>query len=176
MMMALDDPAWVHLNEPAILHPCRSRSDIEKAYIQQWKQTTARDGKIQPQTVWSILWFVPIWIKYHVVPDIVRYAWFIVWSAARAVYMKQHRWAVLQGAASALSHPWCFLCRSTTGMSPLSSLRAYTHMVCCSEYTIAVQEQRQTCGWRKKAASRCRPFRGAWSCGASTSKLDSGRT
>jgi hypothetical protein len=92
-----------------ILHPCRSRSDIEKSYIQQWKQTTARDGKIQPQTVWSTLWFVPIWVKYHVVPDIVRYAWFIVWTAMRAVYMKQHRWAVLQGGAPALHNLWCFL-------------------------------------------------------------------
>ena len=85
------------------MHPCRSRSDIEKSYIKQWKQTTARDGKIKPQTVWSTLWFVPIWVKYHVVPDIVRYAWYIVWSAMRALYMKHHRWAVLQGAASTQS-------------------------------------------------------------------------
>lgn len=85
---------------------CRSRTDIELAYIRQWKRTTARDGQVKPQTLWSTLWFLPVWLKYQVVPEIMRYAWFIVWSALRRVYFRFHTWAVLQGAhaAACLSH------------------------------------------------------------------------
>jgi hypothetical protein len=53
---------------------------------------------VKPQTVWSTLWFLPLWLKYHAVPDILRYAWFIVWSAARRMHFRFHAWAVLQGA------------------------------------------------------------------------------
>ncbi len=73
---------------------------MEKDYIKQWKITTARDGSIKPRTFWSTIFFVPLWFKYEVVPEIVRYAWFIVWSAAKALHYKYHKWAVLQGTPS----------------------------------------------------------------------------
>ncbi|KAK9916215.1 hypothetical protein WJX75_000147 [Coccomyxa subellipsoidea] len=75
-----------------------SRSDVEKDYIKQWKITTARDGSIKPPTFWSTLFFVPLWIKYEALPEIVRYAWYVVWSALKALHYKYHKWAVLQGA------------------------------------------------------------------------------
>ncbi|BDA40521.1 hypothetical protein COCOBI_01-1740 [Coccomyxa sp. Obi] len=76
----------------------RSRSDVEKDYIRQWKETTARDGSIKPRTFWSTIIFVPMWFKYEAIPEIVRYAWYIVWSALKVVHYKYHKWAVLQGA------------------------------------------------------------------------------
>ncbi len=70
----------------------------QQSYVREWQKTTARDGTIKPQTILSTLWFVPIWLKYHAVPDILRYAWFIVWVQIVAAYRKYHTWAVLQGA------------------------------------------------------------------------------
>ena len=89
-------PFWLHLDNLWIL-ACRSRTDIERAYIRQWKRTTARDGDVKPQTVLTTLGFIPIWLKYNAVPNIVRYVWFIVWSAVRRQYLRFHTWAVLQG-------------------------------------------------------------------------------
>ena len=76
----------------------RSRNDIQQSYIREWQKTTARDGNIQPQTILSTLWFVPMWMKYNAVPDILRYAWYMVWLQLKAAYHKYHSWAVLQGA------------------------------------------------------------------------------
>lgn len=76
----------------------RSRNDIQQSYIREWQKTTARDGNIQPQTILSTLWFVPMWMKYNAVPDILRYAWYMVWLQLKAAYHKYHAWAVLQGA------------------------------------------------------------------------------
>ena len=75
----------------------RSRNDIQQSYIREWQKTTARDGNIKPQTILSTLWYVPMWMKYHAVPDILRYAWYIVWLQIKAAYNKYHAWAVLQG-------------------------------------------------------------------------------
>ena len=75
----------------------RSRNDIQQSYIREWQKTTARDGTIQPQTVLSTMWYVPIWLKYHAVPDILRYAWYSVWVYIVAAYRRYHAWAVLQG-------------------------------------------------------------------------------
>jgi len=77
----------------------RSRNDIQQSYIREWQKTTARDGNIEPKTILSTLWYVPTWLKYHAVPYILRYAWYIVWLQIVAVYQKYHTWAVLQGAA-----------------------------------------------------------------------------
>ena len=90
----------------------RSRSDVEKDYIRQWKETTARDGSIAPRTFWSTVIFVPMWIKYEAIPEIVRYAWYIVWSALKIVHNKYHKWAVLQGTLFSLGysmHPYMCL-------------------------------------------------------------------
>ena len=78
----------------------RSRNDIQQSYIREWQKTTARDGNIKPQTVLSTLWFVPIWLKHQAVPDILRYAWYIVWVKIVAAYRRYHAWAVLQGVAA----------------------------------------------------------------------------
>lgn len=83
----------------------RSRNDIQQSYIREWQKTTARDGNIKPQTILSTLWFVPIWLKYHAVPDILRYAWYMVWLRIVATYKRYHTWAIVQGAYPT-AH-WC---------------------------------------------------------------------
>ena len=83
----------------------RSRNDIQQSYIREWQKTTARDGNINPQTILSTLWFVPIWLKYHAVPDILRYAWYMVWLRIVATYKRYHTWAIVQGAYPT-AH-WC---------------------------------------------------------------------
>lgn len=75
----------------------RSRYDIEQDYIKQWKEVTARDSEPRKVTPFSFLWFVPVFIKYHVIPGPVRYVWWLVWSAfLRARYQIRKR-LVLQG-------------------------------------------------------------------------------
>ena len=77
--------------------PVRSRYDIEQDYIKQWKEVTARDNEPKKVTPLSFLWFVPVFVKYHVIPGPVRYVWWLVWSAfLRARYQIRKR-LVLQG-------------------------------------------------------------------------------
>ena len=50
-------------------------------------------------TLRSLLWFVVVYLKYDVVPEPLRYAWWLVWSRLRAAAHAIHRRAVIQGAA-----------------------------------------------------------------------------
>lgn len=76
----------------------RSRYDIDQDYIKQWKETTARDSEPRKVTPWSFLWFVPVFIKYHVIPGQLRYAWWLVWSAVLLATYQIRKRLVLQGA------------------------------------------------------------------------------
>ena len=79
---------------------CRSRSDIERDYINSWKEITARDGRaLPPLTILSVLRFVPYWLKYVVIPEPLRFVWFLIWSQMKAVEHRLHRQLVLQGAS-----------------------------------------------------------------------------
>ncbi len=49
-------------------------------------------------TLRSLLWFVVVWLKYDVVPEPLRYAWWLVWSRLRAAAHAIHRRSVIQGA------------------------------------------------------------------------------
>lgn len=53
---------------------------------------------MQPQTILSTLWFVPVWFKYNATPYILRYLVYCVWTAVKAVYFRWHRAMVLRGA------------------------------------------------------------------------------
>ncbi|KAL3147788.1 hypothetical protein ABBQ32_002518 [Trebouxia sp. C0010 RCD-2024] len=76
----------------------RSRYDIDQDYINQWKEVTARDRIPTKMTPLSFLWFVPLYIKYHVIPGPVRYLWWVTWCAfLRARYQIRKR-LVLLGA------------------------------------------------------------------------------
>lgn len=76
----------------------RSRYDIDQDYIKQWKEITARDSIPKKVTPLSFLWFVPIFVKYHMVPGVLRYAWWLVWSAILAARYQARKHLVLQGA------------------------------------------------------------------------------
>lgn len=81
-----------------VLQPCRSPSDVQREYLRQWKEVTARDGTIQPQTILSTLWFVPVWFKYNATPYILRYLVYCVWMVIKAAYFRWHTAMVLRGA------------------------------------------------------------------------------
>lgn len=85
----------------------RSRYEIEQDYIKQWKEVTARDSEPKKVTPLSFLWFVPVFVKYHVIPGPVRYVWWLVWSAfLRARYQIRKR-LVLQGQSLQFSCSSC---------------------------------------------------------------------
>ena len=70
----------------------RSRYDIDQDYVNQWKEVTARDRIPTKMTPLSFLWFVPLYMKYHVIPGPVRYLWWVIWSAfLRARYQIRKR-------------------------------------------------------------------------------------
>ena len=48
-------------------------------------------------TPWSFLWFVPVFVKYHVIPGQLRYAWWLVWSAMLVATYQIRKRLVLQG-------------------------------------------------------------------------------
>lgn len=74
----------------------RSRYDIDQDYINQWKEVTARDRIPTKMTPLSFLWFVPLYIKYHVIPGPVRYLWWVTWCAfLRARYQIRKRLVLL---------------------------------------------------------------------------------
>ena len=76
---------------------CRSRFDIEQDYLRQWKETTARDGYEQPLTFLSFLWFVPVFVKFYVIPGPLRYLWWLVWVRIQAAQHALHKRVILQG-------------------------------------------------------------------------------
>ncbi|KAL0040877.1 hypothetical protein WJX79_008249 [Trebouxia sp. C0005] len=76
----------------------RSRYDIDQDYIKRWKEVTARDSQPKHVTPWSFLWFVPLFIKYHVIPGQIRYAWWLVWSAMLVARYQIRKRLILQGA------------------------------------------------------------------------------
>lgn len=77
----------------------RSRSDIERDYVNGWKEVTARDGRpLPPMTPLSVLRFVPFWIKYVIVPEPLRFVWWLITCRWRAVEHRVHRHLVLEGA------------------------------------------------------------------------------
>ena len=119
-------------NSPVLV---RSRNDIQQSYIREWQKTTARDGNIKPQTVLSTLWFVPIWLKYNAVPDILRYAWYIVWVQIVAAYRRYHAWAVLQGVSTSHKLQSVTLPLSCTCLHvvhPVFNSKETSHTQCCS--------------------------------------------
>jgi hypothetical protein len=52
-------------------------------------------------TLFSALGYLPRWAKYTLVPDFLRFLWWLVWVRICAVAHVIHRAAVLQGDA-----PW----------------------------------------------------------------------
>ena len=51
-------------------------------------------------TVFSALAFLPVWAKFTLVPDFLRFAWWLVWVRVLAVAHVFHRAAVMQGGIS----------------------------------------------------------------------------
>ena len=87
-----------------VLYLCRSPSDVQREYLRQWKEVTARDGTVQPQTILSTLWFVPVWFKYNATPYILRYLVYCVWVVIKAAYFRWHKAMVLRGAPCSCLH------------------------------------------------------------------------
>ena len=50
-------------------------------------------------TLMSMLRFVPYWLKYVVIPEPLRFVWWLIWSRVRAVEHRVHRHLVLEGEA-----------------------------------------------------------------------------
>ena len=49
-------------------------------------------------TPFSVLAYVPLWVKYNAVPDFVRFLLWLVWVRVRAVYHYVHKGGVVFGA------------------------------------------------------------------------------
>lgn len=91
-------PKFVNNYKPAY-NKYRSRTEIERDIIKEWKETTGSDGNEVPNTVRSVLAYGASWLKYNIVPEVVRYLWWLVWVRIVALGMQLRRKAVMQGAA-----------------------------------------------------------------------------
>lgn len=76
----------------------RTRADIERDLVREWKETTGRDGVEEPLTPATALAYVPTWLKYNVVPELLRYAVWVVWVRVQAVLQVWRKMLVLRGA------------------------------------------------------------------------------
>lgn len=85
----------------------RSRYDIDQDYISQWKEVTARDNIPKKVTPISFLWFIPVFVKYHIIPGPLRYLWWLTWSAFLTARYQICKRLVLQGQA--MQHSACIL-------------------------------------------------------------------
>ncbi len=149
----------------------RSRNDIQQSYIREWQKTTARDGNIKPQTILSTLWFVPIWLKYHAVPDILRYAWYMVWVKIVAAYRRYHTWAVLQGVAAFQN------CSSQYDLTQLYPAPLPACCACCHEQGAAaciLALHRDAVQWQTKseASAAVRSTAPKWCFATAGAQLD----
>lgn len=66
-----------HLLDAAI----RSRYDIDQDYTKHWKEVTARDYIQTKVTPRSFLWFVPLYLRFYVIPGPVKFLSWLAWSA-----------------------------------------------------------------------------------------------
>ena len=55
-------------------------------------------------TLMSVLRFVPFWLKYMVIPEPLRFVWWLIWSRFRVVEHRVHRHLVLEGEAANAMH------------------------------------------------------------------------
>ncbi|KAK9823979.1 hypothetical protein WJX72_006749 [[Myrmecia] bisecta] len=76
----------------------RSRSDLEADYVKEWRDIANLGDTSRPLTAWSVLWFVPVWINYTLLPEVVRFLGFSVKAALLALWYQAHKRMVLQGA------------------------------------------------------------------------------
>lgn len=76
---------------------CRSEGEHLRASIREWKDISAEGVALPQPTARSKLLYILYWIKYTLVPEPVRYVWWIVWSAIRQAWYPYHKKAVLEG-------------------------------------------------------------------------------
>mmetsp|Transcript_23784 Transcript_23784/g.56693 ORF Transcript_23784/g.56693 Transcript_23784/m.56693 type:complete len:204 (-) Transcript_23784:42-653(-) len=78
----------------------RSREELDQIYLQECLTIAGLDADSEQRemTLWSVLMFVPMWIRFYVIPHPVRYAMFLLWSSAKPLIHSIRRSAVLAGA------------------------------------------------------------------------------
>ena len=84
--------------------PCRSRTG--KGFRVSYPDVVHCPVQAR-MTVFSALAFLPVWAKFTLVPDFLRFAWWLVWVRVLVVAHVFHRAAVMQGGISfavALNH------------------------------------------------------------------------
>ena len=75
--------------------------DVEKTLIAEWDEDQGDPDR--PVTFLSMVMLPFEYLRYLVMPDPLRYIWWLFWSTVRAVYDRYHRTMVLKGEAQ-LSH------------------------------------------------------------------------
>ena len=84
------------LKQASGLH-CRTKIDIEQSNIRRWKELSAQDVELPDATLWSILLFIPGYIKYYGVPEPLRYFLYCIWSTITRNWYPLHKKLILQG-------------------------------------------------------------------------------
>jgi amino acid permease len=104
-----------------------------------------------------------VWIKYNLVPDIVRYAWFIVWCIIKAAHYRYHKWAVLQGKPHSASSFHIMLQKSPVCKHVKTTLGSWIWQFMGATWAhVILQVQSWMLPWLREASSHCTPFPGAW--------------
>mmetsp|Transcript_34721 Transcript_34721/g.98383 ORF Transcript_34721/g.98383 Transcript_34721/m.98383 type:complete len:212 (-) Transcript_34721:109-744(-) len=101
-----------------------TREELEEKYLQEWLFTTGMDGSTErPMTVWSVIWFIPMWIWFCVIPDPIRFLMFLAWQPMHPLWIAAYRRTILAGAI--LDAFLCKLKGSPQTFSTTEVLRRY---------------------------------------------------
>ncbi|CAG9465996.1 unnamed protein product [Pedinophyceae sp. YPF-701] len=85
----------------------QSRRQIEQRFVEQWVEDSGKLERSRKSTLFATIWFVPMYFKYHVIPEPVRYLWSFVWAAllravafarARVILKRHNMWPRGQAA------------------------------------------------------------------------------
>ena len=70
---------------------------------------SGRDGTVPPTTALTTARWLPLWLKYCVVPEFLRYLFWGVWRLLMSIALVVHRRNVLAGESRMLTVLLCFL-------------------------------------------------------------------
>jgi len=76
----------------------RTKGELAASELRRWRESMAEGVELPDPTPLSLFRFALGFFKYEMVPEIVRYGWFLVWSRLCSQYYPYHKKLVLEGA------------------------------------------------------------------------------
>jgi len=75
----------------------KTKGELAASELRRWRESMAEGVELPDPTPLSLFRFALGFFKYEMVPEIVRYGWFLVWSRLCSQYYPYHKKLVLEG-------------------------------------------------------------------------------